>query len=301
MLDNFVTVLVFVLIHGLFISAYLLCLGGILVWSLLSVSQRVSIPKALRWLFAPNRRSEVERRLASGDTETLEALLKGLSLSLPLTNKEREQVIEVVGRLKVKEAVQPLICLLKGLPLWEEVKAKAIWALGEIGDEQVVPEIVPYLGEFNYTQIRAAAIDALHKLGWGEFADAFNRVMLGNEDALTVLREKYRQEAVKALVRALWAGKPSVAITAAKALDKLNAVEALDDLKRRSSIFFSPKEIREVCLEVVRQLQQIAYLPSPASSEIDISTLPRPADPLAFRTDTLPSPSRPTSEQLKEP
>lgn len=289
------------LVYELFIGVCLLCFGVVLISSLLSVTQRALTPKALRRLFDPNYRPEVERKLASGDVEALKALLRGLSPSFPLSNEERKQVIEMVGRLKVKEAIQPLIQLLKGLPMWEEVKAKVIWALGEIGDGQVVLEIVPYLGEFNYTPIRAAAIDALHKLGWGEFADAFNRVMLGNEDALAVLREKYRQEAVKAFVRALWAGKPSVAITAAKALGKLNAVEALGNLKQRSSIFLSPKEVREVCREVVRQLQQIAYLPSPASSEIDISTLPRPADPLAFRTDTLPSPSQPPSEQLKEP
>jgi hypothetical protein len=300
MSDDFIT-LVYMLVYGMFIGVCLLCFGAVLTSSLLSVTQRALTSKALRRLFDPNHRPEVERKLANGDAEALKALLMGLEPSLPLTSGERKQVVEVVGQLKVKEAAQPLIQLLKGLPMWEDVKAKAIWALGEIGDEQVVPEIVPYLGEFNYTPIRAEALDALHKLGWGEFADAFNRVMLGNEDALTVLREKYRQEAVKAFVRALWAGKPSVAITAAKALGKLNAVEALGELKRRSSIFMSPKEVREVCREVARQLQQIAYLPSPASSEIDISTLPRPADPLAFRTDTLPSPSQPPSEQLKEP
>ena len=91
------------LVYKLFIGVCLLCFGVVLISSLLSVTQRALTPKALRRLFDPNYRPEVERRLASGDIEALKALLKGLSLSLPLTNKERKQVIEVVGRLKIKQ------------------------------------------------------------------------------------------------------------------------------------------------------------------------------------------------------
>ncbi|MCS7265455.1 MAG: hypothetical protein NZ805_11550 [Armatimonadetes bacterium] len=180
--------------------------------------------------------------------------------------------------------------------MWEEIHSKAIWALGEIGDESAAPEIVPYLGEFNYISVLVAAIEALHKLGWGESVDAFNRLMAGNDEALTILRERYRGETIKVLTRALWAGKPSIAIEAANALGKLNAVEALKELKKRCNPIQSPREIRQVCREVVAKLEQLSRLPSPARMDVDTSTLPRPADPSTFHTDTLPSPANPPNK-----
>jgi len=250
----------------------------------------------LQSLENPEQKAEILQRL-KGEDGLRVALLRGLDPNLALTFGERAQVIELVGHLRLKEAADPLIKLLKEFPMWEEIHAKAIWALGEIGDESAAPELVSYLGEFNYLSIRMAAVETLHKLGWGEFVDAFNRLMVGNEEALTVLREKYRQETIKALTRALWANKPSVAITAANALGRLNAIEALKELKRRCSPIQSPKEVRQVCREVVAKLEQFSRLPSPARPEIDIANLPRPADPSAFQTETLPSPAKPPDER----
>lgn len=286
-----------------FLYLVLIIVTGFLGWIpsavfklLLQWRKMKPLRQMLHNLESPERRAETFRRL-QGDDELSEWLLKGLDPdNVGLSFDERVRAIELAGQIKLKKAAQPLIKLLKEFPMWEEIHAKAIWALGEIGDESVASELVPYLGEFNYLSIRKAAIETLHKLGWGEFVDAFNRLMFGNDEALEVLRERYRREAVRALVRALWANEPSVAITAANALGKLNAVEALKELKRRCSPFQSPKEIRNACREVVAKLEQFSRLPSPARSEIDTSTLPRPVNPSSFQTETLPSPAKPPAE-----
>lgn len=87
--------------------------------------------------------------------------------------------------------------------MWDEVHSKAIWALGEIGNEQVVPEIVPYIGNFNYPAIREASNKAMPKLDWGEFVEAFNGAILAMKKSLLVFRRKYWQEAIKALTKTL--------------------------------------------------------------------------------------------------
>jgi hypothetical protein len=57
MSDDFI-MLVYMLVYGMFIGVCLLCFGAVLISSLLSVTQRAFIPKALRRLFDPNHRPE---------------------------------------------------------------------------------------------------------------------------------------------------------------------------------------------------------------------------------------------------
>lgn len=287
MFDDLIAILLPLAISVGFFFAAVAFMAWLILWVPL---KRLLMPKVLRQILTSDQSSE-RKSVLEGDEKLLHAILHGLSISTPLTYDERIRVVELAGKLRLKETVPALVNLLKRLPMWEGIHAKAIWALGEIGDEKAAPELVPYIGEFNHLSIRIATIEALHKLGWGEFADAFNRLVFGNDEALSVLGEKYRRETIKALVRALWANKVDIAVRSAQVLGKLNAVEALKELKRRSSPLQSPKEIRDVCREIAAKLEQISRLPSPARTEIDTSTLPRPADPTAFQTETLPSPA----------
>ncbi|MCS7266386.1 MAG: hypothetical protein NZ805_16340, partial [Armatimonadetes bacterium] len=76
--------------------------------------------RLLKSLKNPEQKAEVFQQVKDGEGITT-LLLKGLDLRLSLSFSERAQVIETVEQLRLKEATQPLIKLLKGFPMWEEI------------------------------------------------------------------------------------------------------------------------------------------------------------------------------------
>lgn len=77
-------------------------------------------------------------------------------------NRVRRLAAEGLGRLKVKDAVEPLIQVLDDSD--KVLRAKAIWALGEIRDARAVPTLLTLLNDRD-VRIRAEAARALGKLG----------------------------------------------------------------------------------------------------------------------------------------
>jgi len=235
--------------------------------------------------------------------------------------------IEGLGRLRAKEAVPKLIEKLQRTKL-REMREKIFWALGEIGDPQAIPALIPFLGE-------READKALHKLGQGDFVDAFHKVLDSrDEDAIKKLREcGYRREVASAFIRVLdsplvaellnlrmlevvekdsssesdrdsrllriWQQTLRHALNSIWALARLRAIEAIPLLERigRRRLASIPKDswqddpIVAECVQAIKILKPFATLPRPASFVLeDTSTLPRPAPaPEAPSTANLPA------------
>jgi hypothetical protein len=234
--------------------------------------------------------------------------------------------IEGLGRLRAKEAVPKLMEKLQRTKL-REMREKIFWALGEIGDPQAIPALIPFLGE-------READKALRKLGQGDFVDAFHKVLDSrDEDAIKKLREwGYRREVASAFIRVLdsplvaellnfrtlkveegsssesdrdsgllkvWQQTLRYALNSIWALAQLRAIEAIPLLERigRRRLALVPKDswqddpIVAECIQAIKILKFFATLPRPASFVLeDTSTLPRPAPaPEAPSTANLPA------------
>ncbi len=218
--------------------------------------------------------------------------------------------VEGLGRLKAKSATKVLIDALKHKDAG--VKAKAAWALGEIGSEEAVPELLPLLAyqvspsdreniEFE-PSVRQSAREALKKLGKSELAEAFLQVLERekDEEAVEQLRRwlpQYRSAIVKSRLKALQRSNSFAATQAAWALGKLNAVEALPVLEKLANSFRTPYQVRQSCQEAASWLRTIATLPSPANlTNITTENLPAIPDPNSIPTDTLPRPATASEE-----
>lgn len=193
--------------------------------------------------------------------------------------------IEGLGQLKAKKAIPHLLRLLRGSE--REVCEKVIWALGEIGDNSVVPEILPFLGsEF----LNEATTSALQKLGAGNLVDLFVGAMRQDRTAIDAIKSHpYRNAFVAGFIRALWSWKDiSLIPNAAWALAELWATEAIPAIRAQIGRWL-PTEIRQACQQALDKLEMISRLPRAVSlSEIDTSVLPRPATATDISTENLP-------------
>ncbi|MFN3421475.1 MAG: HEAT repeat domain-containing protein [Armatimonadota bacterium] len=210
--------------------------------------------------------------------------------------------VEGLGRLKARGVSKVLLDALEHRDAG--VKAKAAWALGEIGAEEAVPKLLPLLvyeadpsdqEEIELKpSVRQSAREALEKLGKSELAEALLQVLERerDEEAVEQLHRwfpQYRSAIVRALLNALQGSNLFAATQAAWALSKLNAVEALPTLERLAYSFFAPKELRQVCRESVSWLSSITTLPSPADlTRTSTENLPAIPNSNAIPTDTLP-------------
>lgn len=193
--------------------------------------------------------------------------------------------VEGLGRLKAKKAIPQLLMLLRSSE--REVCERVIWALGEIGDESVVPEILPFLGsEF----LNGTTERALQKLGAGELADLFARAMRQDKTAIEAIKKHpLRKAFVAGFIRALWNHEDiSLIPNAAWALAELWAIEAIPAIRAQIGRWL-PMEIHRACQQVLSKLETISRLPKAVSpSEIDTSVLPRPATATEISAENLP-------------
>ncbi|MCS7186089.1 MAG: HEAT repeat domain-containing protein [Armatimonadota bacterium] len=213
--------------------------------------------------------------------------------------------VEGLGLLKAKEAVEILCQALKHP--YPNVRAKAAWALGEIGDPSSIPHIIPLLGEDTeiyplfkpqgsnsqpLVTVSDYAAYALQKLGESELVVAFKNALKGklDENSKQQLKGKYRPQVVQAFVEAL-DGNALTAIGAAWAIGELSLFEALPALEEKVRSPFVPSEVRKTCREAIGKLRSFAYLPAIPSFSPETTNLPRPANAIEIDTSNLPRPA----------
>ncbi len=205
--------------------------------------------------------------------------------------------VEGLGRLRERRAVPVLLRLMKTSE--GEICGTAIWALGEIGDDSVVPELLPFLGSEPLNGITA---DALRKLGAGDLVELYKGAIGGDKTAIEgIKKHPYRKAFIAGFIRALWSREDIFVIPrAAWALAELWAIEAIPSLRAQMTRWL-PTEIRQACKQALDKLEMISRLPRAISpSEIDTSTLPRLAYETDFPTENLPSPARMDELNLPE-
>ena len=216
----------------------------------------------------------------------------------------------LLGRLKAKEAVPELLSALRSLD--PDLRAAALWALGEIGETQIVPALIPLLSDGQWATVRWMdepperqkksqricdwAAEALTKLGEGELVRAFWGVLeRGDKEALKFLRSHPRRKAiVEELTRVLEREGTGVtrACNVAWALGEMGAIEALPKLRKVARAWFTLERVREACKRAIAKLEMLSRLPRPADlTAFATSNLPKPADLTELSTETLPRPA----------
>jgi HEAT repeat protein len=242
-----------------------------------------------------------------------------------------------LGRLKAQKAVEPLMTLLRERRLSLKERCAAIWALGELGDPKAIPVLLPLLGDLQSMEMderlmlldglparekarirlkqgwqwRIAdwAADALAKLGAQHLVDDFQRALHERDDeALQRLKATFRSEVTTALMKVLdtYRHAPRLRETemrvsnAAWALGRLKAMEAISVLRREARRSPFPS-VREICGQIVRELEALARLPMPANpTEFDRTNLPAIPNPNAFPTDNLPRPANAKADEMSK-
>ncbi len=226
---------------------------------------------------------------------------------------------EGLGRLKAKEAVEPLLEALQDGDTG--LRATAAWALGEIGDPQAIPALLALLADstpfidpseraaFKQSEqpathysipaeicplqtVEQVALQALRKLGEGELAETFRQVLTGNAEALEQLRNwlpSHRSVFCQALCQALHSQNTPAAARAAWVLGELQLVEALPTLEKVMRSWTIPLSLWRACYGAVEKLRPLSLLPRGVDYRVkDTATLPAVPDPSATPTDLLP-------------
>jgi hypothetical protein len=194
--------------------------------------------------------------------------------------------VEGLGLLRAKQAIN-VLCEALEHPS-PSVRAKAVWALGEIGDPSVIPHLIPLLGDYDTVSDHAAIV--LGKFGESDLVNAFKKALIGklDEQSRKILTGKYRPQVVKAFIKALNGESELAAIGAAWALGELRFVEALPVLERKARSFLTPEQVRWACRDAAAKLRPFAYLPAIPSVSPEIANLPRPATATEIPTENLP-------------
>lgn len=253
-----------------------------------------SLPKLARQLGSLDKteRQQAFKRMIAMGQSAVDAFLQVLQ-----TPRKRTEVaewdgveatilaVEGLGRLKASKAVPQLLTLLYSSE-WE-ICNRVIWALGEIGDKSVIPELLPFLGS---ELLNGETANALRKLGASELVDLFNKAMQRDKAAVeTIRKHQLRNAFIAGFIRAIWNSEDISSIPkAAWVLAELWATEAIPALRAQIARWL-PTEIRKACKEALDKLEMISKLPRAVSyTEIDTSTLPRPATTSEVHFDNLP-------------
>jgi HEAT repeat protein len=269
------------------------------------MSNNIIIPNFSTWLYI-RRKSKLVRQLGSfKEIERLEAFSQIVdmgeqaipifiqALETPLTStiiwrgvEAHRLAVEGLGLLKAKQAID-VLCEALEHPV-SSVRAKAVWALGEIGEPSVIPHLIPLLGDCDTVSDQAATV--LEKFGEGDLVHAFKKALSRkvDEQARKILTGKYRPQVVKAFIKALNSGSQLAAIGAVWALGELRFVEALPVLERKARSFLTPEQVRWACRDAAAKLRPFAYLPAIPSVSPEIANLPRPATATEIPTENLP-------------
>ncbi|MCS7188014.1 MAG: HEAT repeat domain-containing protein, partial [Armatimonadota bacterium] len=132
-----------------------------------------------------------ERILKMPREQAISYFVQALETPFPVLTllSAHKLAVEGLALLKAKEAI-PVLCEALKHPS-ATVRARAIWALGEIGDPSAIPHLIPLLGEGDAhsplfksqnQMISEQAAEALQKLGESELVVAFKNALKGKLD-----------------------------------------------------------------------------------------------------------------------
>ena len=202
----------------------------------------------------------------------------------------RHDAADELGRLGDARAVDVLLGTLhESDPI---LQAKAARALGEIGDERAIPALIRLLG-MRQGQLKRKlsddAADALIAMGEKDTVLAFTDALDGRPDGLSAVAKTHRSDVIEGLITALEGPGRLVVANTVAALERISAIEALPELRRRMNNFMLAS-VRDSYRQAIDALESRTSLPRPAGAvEAQADTLPRPADgETPPRTDTLP-------------
>ena len=202
----------------------------------------------------------------------------------------RHDAVDELARLGDTRAVDILLGTLhESDPI---LQAKAAHALGEIGDERVVPALIRLLGKRQGRLKRKLADDAAEALlamGKEDMARAFTDALDDRPDGLPAVARQHCSDLIEALITALEGPGRLVVANTATALQRIGAVEALPELRQRINDYM-PASVWESYQQAIEALESRTGLPRPAAEvEPRSETLPKPADGVTKpATDTLP-------------
>ena len=171
------------------------------------------------------------------------------------------------------------------------VRLKAIWALGEIGDERALKVLIPLLGQREEDvdgDLGDVAAEALASLGAGPLVDAIDEALSGNTAPLCALVGEHRREVIEAVLGSLRDPKRRVFGEAFRTLADLGAIETLPTLRNKAKLV-RINDLARMCQDAISDLESLQSLPRPAMSPSKTGkTLPRATTRARTNPPTLP-------------
>lgn len=200
---------------------------------------------------------------------------------------ERRAAARRLGELRDSRAIGTLLSMMDDPD--RVLVARAIEALGRIGDPRAIPPLVPLLGEYDLLQGKSRryhAAAALVALGQGPLADAVISALGGDASKLDQTAGQYRLQVFRALFTAL---RGADVAHAARAFCELGAVEALPRMRAAARSLDSRSPVGQAVRAAIQDLEARAALPRPADQPSDDgSGLPRVAEQPGPDDGTLP-------------
>ncbi len=207
-----------------------------------------ALPSLLKQMIGRKKNIYAELALKEMGTEAQEILIGLLKHSDPRIKKTAAKVLDILewepddddagaaywiakqnwdkGAELGEKAVQPLLDILNDSELWNRMEAAK--RLGKIGDKKAVDSLILLLSD-KYWNVRAAAAEALVKLGRDAVEALINAMLTGHKDIFDVisniLGEIGDPRAIQPLQYLLRDQRPFVREAAASALKKLGDVQ----------------------------------------------------------------------------
>lgn len=184
-----------------------------------------------------------------------------------------------LGILQVPEAVPDLLAVSNDADL--NLRVKAVWALGEIGDPAAVPALIPLLGDETPVggwQVSSYAATALRRLGQGALVNALEAALEGCDAGIAHLQRHNAPGLSVALSQLLESPDPMRVARIAWIAGELGMVELLPHLRARwrtVQATAASSDLKQVA-EAILRLECLTKLPRPAMSPAPpVHSLPR--------------------------
>ena len=202
-------------------------------------------------------RKAIERIILDGDPRCFPMLLKALK---DREWKARKFSAFLLGKIMVKEAVEPLIETLRDQDSW--VRQSAAEALGKLKDEKAVKDLMRCLADPEL-EVRGESALSLGKLKAMEAVPRLIKLLRDapsvRENAAQALGEIGDPSSAEALIETLEDFSDTVRIKAAEALGKIKCTKAVDPLFKAGQKNRIEPELAEASLKEIIKSNKTAW------------------------------------------